>query len=259
MQGCMTHNTMPAWLDPLICFPPLTNHVLSVLSLLQCYLNSEAEHCDSPLCERMAISIQGGLYVSCAYGDTEGPTSLATLEETCLDGQPDVPLPEALKTDAKKASEARNKMGPAAKDITIQQNNFFTDIIELFFDFGYAALGNVCGGGIDKRWTAKTPAAKAPKAPVKVASEYEYKDEAPATKLYSGLALIISGPFYETSKHDGKIEETGLFEFAPVFSGGAEAGTEPTSRYPVVRAKSAKLRFTRAKEGYYGKEGDRSA
>lgn len=47
-----------------------------------CYLNAEAEHCGSPLCERMAINIQGGLYATCAYS-TDKTTSAAQFQDTC--------------------------------------------------------------------------------------------------------------------------------------------------------------------------------
>lgn len=48
-----------------------------------CYLNGEAEHCDHPLCERMAINIQGGLYATCAYS-TDKTTTRAPAQDQCI-------------------------------------------------------------------------------------------------------------------------------------------------------------------------------
>lgn len=168
---------------------------------LQCYLNANAEHCDSPLCERMAISVQGGLYRADAYSTEAANSTWAGLDTACT-------------------------------NITNGES-----LIDIFNDLKtFSTLPNS---------RSVLAAAKAKLA------DYEAKSD----PLYEGRAWIISGTFYETSKHDGsKIEESGLFELALQFdlTRTTSIGSEPTKPIPIVRSKTAKLRFTREKEGYYG-------
>jgi len=74
--------------------------------------------------------------------------------------------------------------------------------------------------------------------------------------LYPGTALVISGPFYETSKHGNKIEETGMFELAFNFQVASTTPVTATNNWPIVHARTAKARFTREKQqGPYYQEG----
>jgi len=169
-----------------------------------CYLNANAEHCDSPLCERMAISVQGGLYRADAYSTEAANSTWAETDTSCT---------------------------------TFQGARSLIDIFNELETFSNLPNSR-----------SVLAAAKAKLA------DYEAKSD----PLYEGRAWIISGTFYETSKHDGsKIEESGLFEFALQFdiNRATSIGTEPTRAIPIVRSKTAKMRFTREKEGYYGHEG----
>jgi len=185
---------------------------------LQCYLNANADHCDSPLCERMAISVQGGLYLAKAYSTEAVNSTWATPDESCGDFQG----------------------GRRAQPAT-------SSLIDMFDRL--EALTTLWSSGTPVRVATAT----AKPAQAKLA-DYDAKSD----PLYEGTAWIISGTFYETSKHDGsKIEETGLYELALRFypKSGTSIGSDPTQPWPIVHSKTAKLRFTREKEGYYGHDG----
>jgi len=220
-----------------------------------CYLNSEAEHCDDPLCERMAISIQGGLYFSLAYGDSLEASDLAPQLETCIGDEPGSTGGLRRTAAKKKTTSDKKKAVSPFKRRPSRISGGGTFLEYYFFLLADIAAEILLGSSPSPTPAPEVSAVKAPAAPATkpTKAKIAYEQET-AQELYSGIAAIISGPFYETSKHDSKIEETGLFEFALWWSGGESAGTEPANRWPVVRARSAKLRFTREHEAY-GHEG----
>lgn len=185
----------------------------------------------------MAISIQGGLYASCAYSTVSSNGEPATLEDTCASGT---------------GGGGRVQAAAAAKGDKVeakQGGNVFGDLLTTILNIASNELGSTCFG--KKKRTTPPPTTKTtPKVEAKVAyNSGEHEEE----QLYSGIALIISGPFYETSKHDGKIAETGIMEFAPIFDGFSSAGSHPINNWPVVKPQSAKLRFTQ-EDQYYGSD-----
>jgi len=102
-----------------------------------CYLNAEAENCDSPLCDRMAISIQGGLYISKAYGDSATPTTIANVEETCAGEDPDITLPDRRLQPgvAANSTKASSPSDGARASSPVQE------VLQIILDLGSAALG----------------------------------------------------------------------------------------------------------------------
>lgn len=230
-----------------------------------CYLNAEAEHCDHPLCERMAINVQGGLYGSLAYGDTDA-LSIAPFEETCAGGPP--AWCNLLGANACNPNTDKRRVAPGSANVEQQQAptsifgevfNFFAQITEELLgqtitgeapDLGDLSRGSrsmvrACPEVNGKRAHVCSRRAANKKAPAKIQAA-----DGDAKTLYPGIALILSGPFHVTSKHDDKYEETGLFEFAPLFLGLGDAVAEPVNKWPVVRGKGAKIRFTKEQHSY---------
>lgn len=76
----------------------------------------------------------------------------------------------------------------------------------------------------------------------------------------------LTGPFSVVSANDNQIKQTGIMEFAPTFLATPDANSNgngltytpvrPTNAWPVIRSRTAKLRFTKEKEheSYSGKD-----
>jgi hypothetical protein len=98
---------------------------------------------------------------------------------------------------------------------------------------------------------------KAPAGAKPTHAELACEDPDREPQKYEGIGVIISGPFYLTSKRRGKIEDTGLFELTLATVGLSEAEPQPSKRYPVVHPLAAKLKFTSKPEegGYAHREG----
>jgi hypothetical protein len=250
---------------------------------LQCYIDAKAEQCDDALCDRMVVSIQGGLYGALAYTDKKGLAGSVALEETCNGDEPDFGYgsKKAAKNGAAKKGAANNgaanngaakngaakdgaaKNGAAKKKpmqvfpkVTLpgvgkkgKDSQPIDQLLEYILGFAYKYLVRDGHSNDNHDDPGKDDLVDAPvvdePAEAKIAN-----DQATSKRLYKGVAAIISGPFYVTSTHSGMIEETGLFEFA-LASYGDRKVASPANRWPMVRAGAAKLRFTRQHEADY--------
>lgn len=184
-----------------------------------CYFNAEAEHCDSPLCERMALSVVGGLYVSCAYSN-EAESTLAELKDSCNKQDPIPRQP---------GNNAGTSLADAIDDILNTADDFLP-----------------CGSKYQQRTTSsKKKAASSPAAAAVGVAADSFED------YYNGLAVIVSGVFHQTSKHGVNIADNGLLEFTFKFRDGVES--QPVNNWPVVIGGGMKLRFTR-NDNYYASQ-----
>lgn len=180
-----------------------------------CYFNAEAEHCDSPLCERMALSVVGGLYVSCAYSN-EAESTLAELKDSCNEQEP---IPRQT------GATAGTSLAEAIDDIINIADDFLP-----------------CGSSYQQRTSSNKKAASSPAAAAVGVAADSHED------YYNGLALIVSGVFHQTSKHGAKIADNGLLEFTFKFRDGVKS--QPVNNWPVVTGGGMKLRFTRNDNDY---------
>lgn len=263
----------------LVCVINARPLALRVVCCLQCYLDAKAEQYDDPLCDRMVVSIQGGIYGALAYTDTWGPSRWALPEETCAGDEPDFGYgsKKAANNGASKNGAAKDgavKVG-ASQDVPVKDNptqdggatkkpcKVFRDVDlsgsekkdgesqphENFLNLVLSmAKDNLVRDGSSSEQPDKpeheAPALEGP-AEATIAN-----NQATSKKLYKGVAVIISGPFYVTSTHNGMIEETGLFEFT-LGTWGKRRVASPANRWPIVRPGAAKLRFARQHEGDY--------
>lgn len=199
---------------------------------LQCYLDSGADACGGPLCDRMAISIQGGLYGALLYADTENASELPPALETCIGDNPGSALRGV--GGVKRSTKAPAKDG-AAKTVPKTPKRVFPEVTlpgltnrkypnsnipAQFLQYLLQSTCETLAGGCPSRSSAaaKAPGAvpkasrATPKAPTAKPphAELAYARQ-PNTPLYQGCGIIISGPFYVTSKRKSKVEDTGMF------------------------------------------------
>ena len=66
---------LKSWLVQLLVACTLADKSCPICLCVRCfcsYMNSDAEHCGHPFCDRMVMSFQGGVYVTHAYSKTGG-------------------------------------------------------------------------------------------------------------------------------------------------------------------------------------------
>jgi len=203
-----------------------------------CHLNAGAEHCNSPLCERMTITVQGGLYVACAYSNL--PTGVfydvATAEEVCT-GNPPAWLQALINNKKRKQASTQQ----SSHNSTIE--NEFEHIME----DSALILSQTCGAAQNRRHGFFSKKTQGQGQAASIMGGGSSDDQ----QYYPGIAMILSGPMQVGSKKDDKLDENGMFELTVAFDSGANALVEPVNRWPVVKARGAKLRFTREREEHY--------
>jgi hypothetical protein len=225
----------------------------------------------------MAISIQGGLYGALLYADTENASELPPALETCIGDNPGSALRGV--GGVKRSTKAPAKDG-AAKTVPKTPKRVFPEVTlpgltnrkypnsNIRAQFLQYLLQSTCetlAGGCPSRSSAAAKATGAvpkasratPKAPTAKPphAELAYARQ-PNTPLYEGCGIIISGPFYVTSKHKSKVEDTGMFELALATISFSDPVSQPVNRWPVVSPTAAKLRFTsKPEDGYAYREG----
>jgi hypothetical protein len=172
----------------------------------------------------MALSVVGGLYVSCAYSN-EAESTLAELKDSCNKQEP-VP-----------------RLANAVSDTSLGDTiNIILDTADDFLPCGSTYIQRSTGN----KKAASSPAASTPAAAAAVGVAAESHED-----YYNGLAVIVSGVFHQTSKHGAKIADNGLLEFTFKFRDGVKA--QPVNNWPVVTGGGMKLRFTR-NDNYYASQ-----
>lgn len=155
-----------------------------------------------------AISIQGGLYASCAYSDSDTYYEFASREETCANDAPFQgigtkvigPAPGQQTDPINITQQALPKH--SLEKVQIQQSIALSDMIDDWLDYIQYFSDDIinCGGNGGKRETGNptttsaaaddTKASTASDAKVGIAADhYDHHD------LYQGIAIIVSGGF----------------------------------------------------------------
>lgn len=63
--------------------------------------------------------------------------------------------------------------------------------------------------------------------------------------------MVCLLPLQVASKKNHKLEETGMYEFTLDFTAPGNTTVAPNNRWPIVRQRGAKVRFTHEEEAYY--------
>lgn len=192
---------LPAWMHTLTTCLPAASVTGTALKFGTawgtCYLNSAADKCDSPLCDRMALNIQGGLYLSWAYGDVpflDLPSlisSLASLEDTCGGGPPVLPFPFE-QFFGRQGATTPNQNASARKAET-KPDSVLLQTFAKMFEMGEPILTGRPPSEAQTFKKLTKAGSTAKQAPAQAQAQAASASYQKSDKLYGGLAIIISG------------------------------------------------------------------